>query len=186
MYYYSKSPAVSKFGLSLVPLNPSTFNRVYIVGKGGILVRSRYRDGAAIVMHYCIMSPHNRGSLPAFSQFLPPVAWVYRLFEILCFHPWINSVFTSQWAFCFFFKCYEFLHGIEQNRVHCKGELSLAFSHCLCGCQCKGINLWPHQILAWMIVVRFFEQHGSWSVQPSYKIISYEKFKKLNWWGGVY
>ena len=79
MYYYSKSPAVSKFGLSLVPLNPSTFNRVYIVGKGGILVRSRYRDGpavagAAIVMHYCIMSPHNRGGLPAFSQFLPPVA----------------------------------------------------------------------------------------------------------------
>ena len=81
MYYYSKSPAVSKFGLALVPLNPSTFNRVYIVGKGGggILVRSRYRDGpavagAAIVMHYCVMSPHNRGSLPAFSQFLPPVA----------------------------------------------------------------------------------------------------------------
>ena len=79
MYYYSKSPAVSKFGVSLVPLNPSTFNRVYIVGKGGILVRSRYRDGpaaagAAIVMLYCIMSPHNRGSLPAFSQFLPPVA----------------------------------------------------------------------------------------------------------------
>ena len=30
MYYYSKSPAVSKFGLSLVPINPSTFNRVYI------------------------------------------------------------------------------------------------------------------------------------------------------------
>ena len=81
-----------KFGLSLVPLNPSTFNRVYIVGKG-ILVRSRYRDGpvvagAAIVMHYCIMSPHNRGSLPAFSQFLPPVTWVCRLFEILCSHPW--------------------------------------------------------------------------------------------------
>ena len=79
MYYYSKSPAVSKFGLSLVPLNPSTFNRVYIVGKGGVLVRSRYRDGpavvdVAIVMHYCIMSPHNRGSLPAFSQFLPTVA----------------------------------------------------------------------------------------------------------------
>ena len=81
MYYYSKFPAVSKFGLSVVLLNPSTFNRVYIhvVGKGGILVRSRYRDGpavagAAIVMHYCIMSPHNRGSLPAFSQFLPPVA----------------------------------------------------------------------------------------------------------------
>ena len=71
MYYSSKSPAVSKFGLSLVPLDPSTFNRVYIVGKGGILVRSSYRDGpavagAAIVMHYCIMSPHNRGSLPAF------------------------------------------------------------------------------------------------------------------------
>ena len=68
MYYYSKSPAVSKFGLSLVPLNPSKFNRVYIVGKGGILVRSRYRDGpavagAAIVMHYnCIMSPNDRGS----------------------------------------------------------------------------------------------------------------------------
>ena len=79
MYYYSKSPAVFKFGLSLVPLNPSTFNRVYIVGKWVILVRSRYRNGpavvgAAIVMHYCIMSPHNRGSLPAFSQFLPPVA----------------------------------------------------------------------------------------------------------------
>ena len=79
MYYYSKTPAISKFGLSLVPLNPSTFNRVYIVGKGGILVSSPYRDGlavagAAIVMHYCIMSPHNRGSLPAFSQFLPPVA----------------------------------------------------------------------------------------------------------------
>ena len=79
VYYYSKSPAVSKFGLSLVPLNPSTFNRVYIVGKRGILLRSRYRDGpavadAAIVMHYCIMSPHNRGSLQAFSQFLPPVA----------------------------------------------------------------------------------------------------------------
>ena len=79
VYYYSKSPAVSKFGLSLVPLNPSTFNRVYKVGKGGILVRSRDRDGpavagAAIVMHYCIMSPHNYGSLPAFSQFLPPVA----------------------------------------------------------------------------------------------------------------
>ena len=94
MYYYSKSPAVSKFGLSLVPLNPSTFNRVYIiiVGKVGILVRSRYRDGpavagAAIVMHYCIMSLHNRGSLPAFSQFLPPVAWVCRLFEILCSYP---------------------------------------------------------------------------------------------------
>ena len=79
MYYYSKSPAVSKFGLFLIPLNPSTFNRVYIVGKGGILVRFRYRDGpvvagAAIVMHCCIMSPRNRGSLPAFSQFLPPVA----------------------------------------------------------------------------------------------------------------
>ena len=44
-----------------------------------ILVSSRYRDGpavagAAIVMHYCIMSPHNRGSLPAFSQFSSPVA----------------------------------------------------------------------------------------------------------------
>ena len=79
MYYYSKCPAGSKFGLSLVLLNLSTFNRVYIVGKGGILVRSRDRDGpavagAAIVMHYCIMSPHNRGSLPAFSQFLPQVA----------------------------------------------------------------------------------------------------------------
>ena len=79
MYYYSKSPAVSKFGLSLVPSNPSKFNRVYIAGKRGILVRSCYRDGpavagAAIVMHYSIMSPHNRGSLPAFSQFLPPVA----------------------------------------------------------------------------------------------------------------
>ena len=24
--------------------------------------------------HYCIMSPNNRGSLTAFSQFLPPVA----------------------------------------------------------------------------------------------------------------
>ena len=50
-----------------------------IVGIGGILARPRYRDGpavagAAIVMHYCIMSPHNRGNLPAFSQFLPPVA----------------------------------------------------------------------------------------------------------------
>ena len=50
-----------------------------IVGKGGIRVRSCYRDGpavagAAVVMHYCIMSPHNRGSLPAFSQFFPPVA----------------------------------------------------------------------------------------------------------------
>ena len=61
VHYYSKSLAVSKFGLSLVPLNPSTFTRVYIVGKGGILVRSRYRDGpavagAATVMHYCIMS----------------------------------------------------------------------------------------------------------------------------------
>ena len=48
----------------MVPLNPSTFNRVYIVGKGGILVRSRYRDGpavagAAIVMHYCIMMDSN-------------------------------------------------------------------------------------------------------------------------------
>ena len=75
MYYYSKSPAVSKFGLSLVLLNPSTFNRVYIVGKGGILVRDGSAvAGAAIVMHYCIKSPHNRGSLPAFSQFLPPVA----------------------------------------------------------------------------------------------------------------
>ena len=57
MYYYSKFPAVSKFGLSLVMLNPSTFNRVYIVKKGGILVRSRYKDGpvvagAAIVIHY--------------------------------------------------------------------------------------------------------------------------------------
>ena len=31
--------------------------------------------------------------------------------------------------------------------------------HCLCGCWCKGINLWPHQILAWMIVVHLFEQH---------------------------
>ena len=74
MYYYSKSPAVSKFGLSLVPFNPSTFNRVYIVGKGGILVRFCYRDGpavasATIVMHNCIISPHNGGSLPAFSQF---------------------------------------------------------------------------------------------------------------------
>ena len=58
--HYSKSPAVSKFRLSLVPLNPSTFYRVYIVRKGGILVGSRYRDGpivesAAIVMHYCII-----------------------------------------------------------------------------------------------------------------------------------
>ena len=41
MYYYLKSPAVSKFGLSLVLLNPSTFNRVYIVRKGGILGWSR-------------------------------------------------------------------------------------------------------------------------------------------------
>ena len=49
---------------------------VSIVGKGRNLVRSRYRDGpavagaavagAAVVMHYCNMSPHNRGSLPAF------------------------------------------------------------------------------------------------------------------------
>ena len=85
MYYYSKSPAVSKFGLSLVPLNPITFNRVYIVGKGGggggggrnsrkVPLDGPAVAGAAIVMHYCIMSPHNRGSLPAFSQFLPPVA----------------------------------------------------------------------------------------------------------------
>ena len=78
----------------------------------------------------------------------------------------INSVFTSQWAFSCFLLCFEFLHGIKPNRVHCKGEfyigniqkLSLAFLHCLCGCWCKGINLWPHQIPAWMIVVCLVEQ----------------------------
>ena len=45
-------------------------------------------------------------------------------------------------------------------------KLSLAFSHCLCGCWCQGTNLWPYQILAWMTVVCLFEQHRSWYVQP--------------------
>ena len=45
------------------------------------------------------MSPHNRGSLPAFSQFLPPVAWVCRLFEILCSHPCINLALFIDWIY---------------------------------------------------------------------------------------
>ena len=82
----------------------------------------------------------------------------------------INGVFTSQRAFPFYVL--NFLHGTEQNRVHCKGEfyigniqkLSLDFSHCLCVCWYiyKGINLWPNRILAWIIMVCLFEQHRSW------------------------
>ena len=56
--YYSKSPTVSKLRLSLAQLNPSTGNNGLYSKKGGILIRSRCRDGpvvagAAIVMHYC-------------------------------------------------------------------------------------------------------------------------------------
>ena len=45
-------------------------------------------------------------------------------------------------------------------------KLYLPLSHCLCGWWCKGKNLWPHWIPAWMIVVHLFEQPKSWSVQP--------------------
>ena len=51
MYYYSKSPAVSMLGLSLAPLDSSTFNRVYRVKKGGRFSQGPVVAGAAIVMH---------------------------------------------------------------------------------------------------------------------------------------
>ena len=87
---------------------------------------------------------------------------------LFIFHIALSGINMSRTTF--FFNVMNF----AWNRVYCKSEfyigniqkLSLAFSHCLCRCWCKGINLWPHQILAWMIVVHLFEQYRSWSAQP--------------------
>ena len=81
-----------------------------------------------------------------------------------------QCVHLTMSLFLFFFYALNFCMELSKTWVHCKGEfymmniqkLSLDFSHCLCGCWYKGINLWPHQILAWTIVVCFFEQHRSW------------------------
>ena len=78
-----------------------------------------------------------------------------------------------KWIFAWNWAKQSSRQGWVLHREHRK--LSLAFSHCLCGCWCKGINLWPYQILAWMIVVRLFEQHRSWSVQPFY-------LQNHQWW----
>ena len=49
----------------------------------------------------------------------------------------------------FFFLCNEFCMELSKKEFIAKyiQKLSLAFSHCLCGCWCKGINFWPHQKL---------------------------------------
>ena len=65
-------------------------------------------------------------------------------------------VFVMFWNFAWNWAKQSSLQGWVLHREHPK--LSLAFFHCLCGCWCKGINLWPHQILAWMIMVCLFEQ----------------------------
>ena len=105
---------------------------------------------------------------------LTPLGVRYSIFPLLqplpspfIFHIALNSIKMSTTTFFFL------MLWIGWHRVYCKDEfhtgniqqLSLAFSHCLCGCWCKGINLWPHQILAWMIVVHLFKQYRSWSAQ---------------------
>ena len=90
----------------------------------------------------------------------------------ICSQTFVKSAVYSPHnePFPVFFYVLNFCMGLRETRVHCKGEfyigniqkLSLPFSNCLCGCWCKDINLWPHHILAWMIVVCLFGQHIRW------------------------